>query len=192
MKANSGSNADLPVTLRPDWFAFAFFGTLTFLLWFPGLAEMYRGLGHASRDLAVGVCASILVFLLLYFWNIEIGENGITYRRLLFQKSFMSYSSMEKATIETSRLSLNFGPGGPFRLNKRRRAGNKPIYCLLLLPHSKDTPPLMINIKPFSRSGLSFLIHTISQKAPHVQLDAACERIKNKIMPSVFFPTRGQ
>jgi hypothetical protein len=38
--------------------------------------------------------------------------------------------------------------------------------------------------------GLSLLIRTLSQKAPDIQLDPACERLKNKMMPSIFFPKR--
>jgi len=177
MKPEIERNADLPVTLRPDWFAFAFFGGLTLLVWLPGIAEMYRGLSHGPRDLAMGVSASILIFLLLYFWNIEIGQEGIAYRKLLFRKIFMPYSSIKEARIETSL----------FRSRTRRR----PVYCLLLIPKSENAPPLMINIKPFSRRGLSLLIQTISDKAPQVQLDTACERMKNKIMPSVFFQENG-
>src|SRR6185437_6970450 len=175
MKTEAGRSAELPITLRPDWFAFTFFGALALLLWLPGTTELCGGLSHGLRDLAVGVSGSIVIFLLLYFWNIEIGAGGIAYRKLLFLKTFMPYSAIAEARIETSALSLNLGPGGPFRLRKPRRNRGKPVYCLLLLPRAENTPPLMINIKPFSRGGLALLIRTTNDKAPHVQFDAECE-----------------
>jgi len=167
----------LPVTLRPDWFVWLFFVGLTLLLWAPVLAEIRRPGNHWSH---VALCLAITtaMIMLLYTWNIVIGREGITYRRLFFLSSYMPYAAMKTAQIT---ITLPFGRS----LENRY----KPVYGLLVTSdNSLTAKPLLINIKPFSRSGLTLLLHAISSYAPQTQLDKSCERMKHCKMPSFLAP----
>ena len=167
----------LPVTLRPDWFVWIFFVGLTLLLWAPVIAEIRRpGIHWDHVALCLGITTTMII--LLYTWNIVISLEGITYRRLLFVSSSMPYAAMKTARIT---LTLPFGRS----LKNRYR----PVYGLLITSENSRVPgPLLINIKPFSRSGLALLMHAISSYAPQTQLDKSCERMKHRKMPSFLAP----
>lgn len=167
----------LPVTLRPDWFVWIFFVGLTLLLWVPMLAEFRRaGIRWDHLALCLGITTAMI--LLLHTWNIVIGREGITYRRLLFVSSSMPCVAMKTAQIT---ITLPFG-----RSLKNR---NKPVYGLLITAeNSRAAGPLLINIKPFSRAGLALLMHAISSYAPQTQLCNSCERMKHRKIPSFLAP----
>jgi len=167
----------LPITLRPDWFVWIFFVGLTLLCWAPVLAENRpAGIHWDHVALCLGITTSMII--LLYTWNIVIGLEGITYKRLLVVSSSVSYAAMKSAQIT---ITLPFG-----RSLKNRY---KPVYGLLITSeNSSVAKPLLINIKPFSRSGLALLMHAISTYAPQTQLDKTCERMKHRKMPSFLAP----
>ena len=171
--------AKRPVTLRPDWFVWVFFVGLTLLLWAPVFAEIRPvGLHWDYVALCLGITTAMVI--LLYTWNIVIGRDGITYRRLLFLSSSMPYAAMKTAQIT---ITLPFGRS----LKERYR----PVYGLLITSeNSSVSGPLLINIKPFSRRGLALLMKAISAYAPQTQLDKISERMKHRKMPSFLSPDK--
>ncbi len=118
------------------------------------------------------------VLWLFYKWSIVIGVEGITYNRLIFLSCHVPYKSMKEVQI---RLNLPYQYGGSYQ----RRF--QPVYGLLITSgESSGIKPMLINIKPFSGKDLATLMHMISSKAPQAQLDNGCERMKQRIMPSLF------
>jgi len=157
----------LPLVLKPDPFTYFLGGALAFIFWQPIIVTI--ALGHWDWKLfafSFGMTAGL--FILIHGCRIFIDEKGLAYKRLFIWSHFLPYEQMEELKIEVGR-------------NR-----NKPIYRLVIIPLTQFHEPLTINIKLFSRKGLSNLIKIVSAKAPTARLDEQCEQMKERFMPSFF------
>jgi hypothetical protein len=59
------------------------------------------------------------------------------------------------------------------------------LWQTKITPYAQIHDALTINIKLFSRTGLSNLMKIISSKAPAAHLDKQCEQMKERFMPSL-------
>jgi hypothetical protein len=114
---------------------------------------------------------TVAIFLLVHGCSIVVGQDGVAYKRLFVWSRFLPYSSIKELRIET-----HFPAG---------RNAFKPAYSLIITPHTRKERPLTINIKLFSRNGLSTLMGILSAKAPTAHLDKRCERMEEGFMPSL-------
>lgn len=154
----------LPVTIRPDPFTYFLGVVLSLVFWTPLIVTIVSG--HWDWKLfafSFGLTAALLS--LIHGCRIVLTEKGLAYIRLFLGFRYVAFSDMEELKIE---------------LGRKR---SKPIYRLLILSRAKNTEPITINIKLFSRNGLSNLMKIISVKAPAAHLDSRCEKMKDKIMP---------
>jgi hypothetical protein len=156
----------LPLTIKPDFFTYFLGGALSFIFWQPMLVTIV--LGHWDWKLFVfcfGLTSGLL--LLIHGCRIVIREKGLAYKRLFVWSRFIAFEEMKELKVV---------------LGSKR---GSPPYRLFILPHTKTREPVKINIKLFSRNGLSNLMKIIALKAPTACLDQQCEQMKERLMPSL-------
>jgi hypothetical protein len=163
---NPTDEIKLPLTLKPDWFAYFLGGALSFIFWQPMIVTIALG----KRDLklfAFSLGLTVILFLLIHGYRIKISKEGLTYTRLFVWPRCLPFDQMKELKIETG-------------MNR-----NKPTHRLVITPHTQTYDPLVINITLFSRKGLSILMKVLSSKVPTVLLDKRCEQMKEGFMPSL-------
>ena len=157
----------LPLVIRPDLFTYFLGGALLFIFWLPMIVSI--ALGHWDwRPFALSFGLTGLMFVVIHGCRIKISKEGLTYTRLFFWSRFLSFDQMKELKIESG-------------INR-----NKPTFRLVLTPHTQTHDSLTINIKPFSRKGLSILMKVLFWKAPTALFDKRCEQMKERFMPSLF------
>ncbi|MGA2786884.1 MAG: hypothetical protein ABSF60_05105 [Verrucomicrobiota bacterium] len=155
-----------PLIIKPDPFTYFLGGALAFIFWQPMLVTLALGRWDGELfALSFGLTASL--FILIHGCRIIVSERGLAYKRLFIWSRSFAFEQMKELKIEAG------------------RSRNKPIYRLVITPHTPAQDPLTINIKLFSRARLSMLMQIISSNAPGVQLDKGCERVKERFMPSL-------
>jgi hypothetical protein len=156
----------LPLIIRPDLFTYFLGGALSIIFWQPIIVTIV--LGHWDWKLfAFSFGLTVILFFLIHGCRIKISKEGLTYTRLFFWSCFLRFDQMKELKIEAG-------------INR-----NKRTFRLLITPHSQTHDPLTINIKLFSRKGLSTLMKVLSSKASTALLDKRCEQMKEHFMPSL-------
>ena len=154
----------LPVTIKPDPFTYFLGAALSSIFWMPVITTI--GLNRWDWKLfafSFGLTAAF--FCMIHGCRMVLTESGLAYVRLFFWSRYIAFSDMEKLKIEVG------------------SKGAKPPYRLLIFSSVKNVKPVTINVKLFSRNGLSNLMNILSVKAPAAQFDKSCEAMKKRIMP---------
>lgn len=148
----------LPYTIQAEWTAY-----LLFSIMFGPIAGYALYDAISTREVFLGHWVAFFIFGWALLW---ISRFRITLKPDKIQAQSL-FSNRELAYAEISGLTLEIGATQPqksafYRLNILSRTG---------------TEPLMINIKPYSKTDLGILVRTIINRGKGVTLDRLCQAL---------------
>jgi hypothetical protein len=158
----------LPFAARADPFTYVVFGAISGIFLLPSIVMLALG-KYDWLLFAFSTGSVVLIMGWVACFKIVLTDDGVIYRCLFGGSRFLPYNAIKEARIDVG-------------LSNR-----KPTYALVLTADpSAHHKTLVINLKIFSRDSLSQIMNMIAYKAPNAHLDKRCQKMKERIMPSLF------
>lgn len=160
MNTNSSVSGGLPLPrakIKADWTSYCIFSLLLAPICILALVVTFRR-PDQWHALLFTILAAMFPQLWLYRFEIMLFDDRLTYKTL-----FSSRKEMLFASITEARTEVGIGRG--------LKARTQPFYRLLLFDSSRFARvPLVINMKPFSRSDLARVAQAIVRNAPSARI----------------------